>query len=54
MEALIGKSADYVMGFNEGYKDKAKMNNLLYASGGCCLGAAAGFGAFYLIVSSAK
>jgi hypothetical protein len=33
-EALIGKSAEYVMGYTEGYQDKSRKKNAAYACGG--------------------
>lgn len=30
-QALVGKSSNYVLGYNEGYKKKAKGQNALYA-----------------------
>jgi len=35
VQMLIGKSAEYVMGFTEGYKNESKKKNATYASLGC-------------------
>ena len=32
--ALIGKSTEYVLGYTEGYKNKARNQNTMYACGG--------------------
>ena len=33
-ESLIGKSAEYVMGYTEGYQNKSRQKNAAYACGG--------------------
>jgi len=43
--ALIGKSAEYVLGYTEGYKNKARNQNTTYAC--------AGWAAFVLIYAAA-
>jgi len=41
-EALLGKSPEYIMGYKEGYQNKARRKNLMYAGVGyataCCIG----------------
>lgn len=37
---LMGKSSEYVMGYTEGYKSKARLENTKYAAAGCCMAAA--------------
>lgn len=38
--ALMGKSSEYVLGYTEGYKSKARLKNTAYAAAGCCAAAA--------------
>jgi len=35
INTLLGKSSNYVIGYTEGYKNKAKKKNATYASFGC-------------------
>jgi hypothetical protein len=44
--ALVGKSAEYVLGFTDGYQNKSRTLNTRYA----CLGCAASYGCLYLLV----
>ncbi len=41
-EMLIGKSSEYVLGYSEGYRSKARNSNVMYASIGCLLSIAIG------------
>jgi len=43
-QALMGKSSEYVLGYTDGYKDKARDKNATYAMIGCAV-----TGVIYLI-----
>jgi hypothetical protein len=44
--ALIGKSSEYVLGYTAGYQEKARNQNVLYATAGCV----AGYVFYYLVI----
>jgi hypothetical protein len=48
--ALVGKSAEYVLGFTDGYQNKSRTLNTRYA----CLGCAASYGCIYFLVIQAE
>jgi hypothetical protein len=47
-EALLGKSPEYIMGYTEGFGDKSRDKNAIYAVEGCCT-----FWAAYVVVYAA-
>jgi hypothetical protein len=51
--ALIGKSSEYVMGYTEGYQNKARNENTMWACGGWLVSAVAGI-VYVLTTSSAQ
>ncbi len=51
-DRLIGKSTEYVQGYTEGYQNKGKQQNAIWAAGGCLL-SAVGWCVYYFLVIAA-
>jgi hypothetical protein len=52
VEQLMGKSTNYILGYTEGYKSKAKRKNMKSASLGCGIGTALSILGYYLFFQS--
>jgi|GEM_PF-1261501 len=52
-DRLIGKSPEYTQGYTEGYQNKGKQQNAIWAAGGCLLQQTIGWCIYYFLVIAA-